>query len=36
MINLGLDIKLFVLLFMSLGLDWMVQTDWEATNKFTN
>ena len=32
----GLDIKLFILLFMSLGFDWMVQTEWEATNKFTN
>lgn len=36
MIEFGLDIKLFILLFMSLGFDWMVQTEWEATNKFTN
>jgi len=32
----SLDIKLFILLFMSMGIDWMVQTNWEAINKFSN
>ncbi len=31
---LAFDIRLFALLFMSMGIDWMFQTNWEAENKF--
>ncbi len=33
---LKLDATLFIVLFVSMAYDWIVQTNWEATNKFTN
>ena len=31
-----LNVALFITLFVGLGFDWMLQTDWEAQNKMTN